>query len=146
MANVTVSHFVFATPSASFSTRQAQNGVSKYKGLRQSLSLIGKEEGLRGLYAGAGAHLARVAIGAVSLRCLEWYGKDVVLILFEKRASSRFVERLNRCIEILPEPLSNVIGYVTVVFYILPKLLCIMLVTTLSILPEGRPGPNAWPM
>lgn len=70
----------------------------------------------------------------------------MVLILYEKRISSRFVERLDGFFETLPEPLSNVVGYVVAVSYILPKLLAIMLVTTVSIMPEGRPGPNAWPM
>jgi Mitochondrial carrier protein len=39
---------------------QAKNGVFKYTGMWQSLKLIGKEEGRRGLYAGMGTHVARV--------------------------------------------------------------------------------------
>lgn len=39
---------------------QAKNGVFKYTGMWQSLRLIAKEEGRRGLYAGMGTHIARV--------------------------------------------------------------------------------------
>jgi len=38
----------------------AVDGVTKYKGMWQSLGLIAKEEGRAGLYAGMGTHLARV--------------------------------------------------------------------------------------
>ncbi|CAM9198311.1 unnamed protein product, partial [Hapterophycus canaliculatus] len=39
---------------------QARNGVYKYTGMWQSLVLVAKEEGRRGLYAGMGTHVARV--------------------------------------------------------------------------------------
>ncbi|CAM9907854.1 unnamed protein product [Scytosiphon promiscuus] len=39
---------------------QARNGVFKYTGMWQSLVLVAKEEGRRGLYAGMGTHVARV--------------------------------------------------------------------------------------
>ena len=39
---------------------QARNGAFKYRGMWQSLRLIAKEEGRRGLYAGMGTHIARV--------------------------------------------------------------------------------------
>mmetsp|Transcript_6544 Transcript_6544/g.9880 ORF Transcript_6544/g.9880 Transcript_6544/m.9880 type:complete len:377 (-) Transcript_6544:272-1402(-) len=46
---------------------QAQNGVYRYTGMFQSLALIGKEEGYRGLYAGMGTHLARVVPNSILL-------------------------------------------------------------------------------
>ncbi|KAG5184479.1 mitochondrial carrier domain-containing protein [Tribonema minus] len=39
---------------------QAKNGVFRYTGMWQSIMLIGKEEGRKGLYAGMGTHVARV--------------------------------------------------------------------------------------
>lgn len=39
---------------------QARHGTFKYRGMWQSLRLIAKEEGRRGLYAGMGTHIARV--------------------------------------------------------------------------------------
>ncbi|TFJ88619.1 hypothetical protein NSK_000188 [Nannochloropsis salina CCMP1776] len=39
---------------------QARNGAFKYRSMWQSLRLIAKEEGRRGLYAGMGTHVARV--------------------------------------------------------------------------------------
>lgn len=39
---------------------QARGGVFKYKGMWQTINLIGKEEGRQGLYAGMGMHLAKV--------------------------------------------------------------------------------------
>jgi len=39
---------------------QARNGAFKYRSMWQSLRLIAKEEGRRGLYAGMGTHIARV--------------------------------------------------------------------------------------
>jgi len=39
---------------------QAKNGIFKYTGMWQSLILIGREEGRKGLYAGMGTHIARV--------------------------------------------------------------------------------------
>lgn len=39
---------------------QARSGVFKYKGMWQTLSLIGKEEGRQGLYSGMGIHLVKV--------------------------------------------------------------------------------------
>ncbi len=39
---------------------QARHGTFKYRGMWQSLRLIAKEEGRRGLYAGMGTHVARV--------------------------------------------------------------------------------------
>lgn len=39
---------------------QARDGVFKYKGMWQTINLIGKEEGRQGLYAGMGLHIAKV--------------------------------------------------------------------------------------
>ena len=39
---------------------QARDGVFKYKGMWQTIGLIGKEEGRKGLYGGMGVHLAKV--------------------------------------------------------------------------------------
>ena len=39
---------------------QARHGAFKYKGMWQSIGLIAREEGRRGLYAGMGTHIARV--------------------------------------------------------------------------------------
>ena len=39
---------------------QARSGVFKYKGMWQTLALVGKEEGRKGLYAGMGMHLLKV--------------------------------------------------------------------------------------
>ncbi|CAM9802197.1 unnamed protein product [Ascophyllum nodosum] len=39
---------------------RAQNGVYKYTGMWQSMLLVAREEGRRGLYAGMGTHVARV--------------------------------------------------------------------------------------
>jgi len=39
---------------------QARSGVFKYKGMWQTLGIIGKEEGRKGLYAGMGTHLLKV--------------------------------------------------------------------------------------
>lgn len=39
---------------------QARHGSFKYRGMWQSLRLIAREEGRRGLYAGMGTHVARV--------------------------------------------------------------------------------------
>lgn len=50
--------FVLSCPS--YFLIQARNGVYKYTGMWQSLILVGKEEGRRGLYAGMGTHVARV--------------------------------------------------------------------------------------
>ncbi|KAG5181671.1 mitochondrial carrier domain-containing protein [Tribonema minus] len=46
---------------------QARNGVFKYTGMWQSLNLIGREEGVRGLYAGMATHVARVVPNAAIL-------------------------------------------------------------------------------
>lgn len=40
--------------------KKARNGVYKYTGMWQSLVLVAKEEGRRGLYAGMGTHVVRV--------------------------------------------------------------------------------------
>ena len=39
---------------------QARDGVFKYTGMWQTIGLIGKEEGRKGLYGGMGVHLAKV--------------------------------------------------------------------------------------
>lgn len=39
---------------------QARSGVFKYKGMWQTIGLIGREEGRNGLYAGMGVHLVKV--------------------------------------------------------------------------------------
>ena len=39
---------------------QARSGMFKYKGMWQTIGLIGKEEGRQGLYAGMGIHIAKV--------------------------------------------------------------------------------------
>lgn len=39
---------------------QARGGIFKYQGMWQTISLIAKEEGTSGLYAGMGVHLAKV--------------------------------------------------------------------------------------
>jgi len=39
---------------------QARSGVFKYRGMWQTIGLIGKEEGRKGLYAGMGMHLLKV--------------------------------------------------------------------------------------
>ncbi|KAL7465394.1 hypothetical protein ACHAXS_005716 [Conticribra weissflogii] len=39
---------------------QARNGVFKYKGMWQTIGLVAKEEGRKGLYGGMGVHLAKV--------------------------------------------------------------------------------------
>lgn len=49
----------FSSFPVSFSPK-ARNGVYKYTGMWQSLVLVAKEEGRRGLYAGMGTHVVRV--------------------------------------------------------------------------------------
>lgn len=39
---------------------QARNGVFKYKGMWQTIGVVAKEEGRRGLYSGMGVHLMKV--------------------------------------------------------------------------------------
>ena len=39
---------------------QARNGVFKYKGMWQTISVVAKEEGRKGLYSGMGVHLMKV--------------------------------------------------------------------------------------
>ncbi len=39
---------------------QARSGVFKYKGMWQTIGLIGREEGRKGLYAGMGIHIVKV--------------------------------------------------------------------------------------
>ena len=39
---------------------QARSGIFKYKGMWQTLGVIGREEGRKGLYAGMGMHLLKV--------------------------------------------------------------------------------------
>ena len=39
---------------------QARSGVFKYKGMWQTLNLIAREEGRKGLYSGMGIHLVKV--------------------------------------------------------------------------------------
>lgn len=54
----THAHTYFHTP---YRLReQARHGTFKYRGMWQSIRLIAKEEGRRGLYAGMGTHIARV--------------------------------------------------------------------------------------
>lgn len=55
--------------------------VPKYRGMIQSLRLIAKEEGRKGLYAGMGTHLARVVPNAA----LMFYTFEVVVKWIEKR-------------------------------------------------------------
>ena len=47
--------------SRSVGKKKSVNGVFKYTGMWQSLVLVAKEEGRRGLYAGMGTHVVRVA-------------------------------------------------------------------------------------
>lgn len=57
--------------------------VPKYRGMIQSLRLIAREEGRRGLYAGMGTHLARVVPNAA----LMFFTYEVVVKWIEKRQS-----------------------------------------------------------
>lgn len=60
---------------------QFVGAVPKYRGMVQSLRLIAREEGRRGLYAGMGTHLARVVPNAA----LMFYTFEVVVKWIEKR-------------------------------------------------------------
>lgn len=57
--------------------------IPKYRGMIQSLRIIAKEEGRRGLYAGMGTHLARVVPNAA----LMFFTYEVVVKWIEKRQS-----------------------------------------------------------
>jgi len=46
---------------------QRNSQIARYKGPLQGLALIAKEEGIKGLYAGMGAHLLRVVPNAAIL-------------------------------------------------------------------------------
>lgn len=56
----------------------------KYRGMIQSLRLIGREEGRKGLYAGMGTHLARVVPNAAVL----FFTYEVVVKWIEKRQAA----------------------------------------------------------
>ncbi|KAI0565028.1 Mitochondrial carrier [Gracilaria domingensis] len=59
--------------------------VPKYRGMIQSLRLIAREEGRKGLYAGMGTHLARVVPNAA----LMFFTYEVVVKWIEKRQENR---------------------------------------------------------
>jgi len=48
----------------------ARDGVFKYNGMFQTLGVIGREEGMRGLYAGMGTHVARVVPNSALMFCV----------------------------------------------------------------------------
>lgn len=58
--------------------------VPKYRGMIQSLRLIAREEGRKGLYAGMGTHLARVVPNAAVL----FFTYEVVVKWIEKRQAN----------------------------------------------------------
>ncbi|GMH99661.1 hypothetical protein TrLO_g1734 [Triparma laevis f. longispina] len=60
---------------------QAKNGVFKYTGMWKTISVIAKEEGSRGLYAGMGTHIARVVPNSAIMFC----AYEVVGELIRKR-------------------------------------------------------------
>lgn len=88
---------------------QAKNGVFKYTGMWQSMLLVAREEGRRGLYAGMGTHVARVVSLFLLLRILAiifsrtgfWVGRrgeDDVQEFFSKRKVSVWVLLVIFCI------------------------------------------------
>ena len=63
---------------------QARNGVFKYKGMWQTIGLVAKEEGRKGLYSGMGVHLMKVvpnsAIMFLTYEVVNsWLGKFTVV-------------------------------------------------------------------
>lgn len=68
-----ISRFFYVLPlslarslARSAKNKKSVNGVFKYTGMWQSLVLVAKEEGRRGLYAGMGTHVVRVVSAASS--------------------------------------------------------------------------------
>jgi len=64
---------------------QARNGVFKYKGMWQTIGVIGKEEGRKGLYGGMGVHLLKVvpnsAIMFLTYEIVQtWLGRSFTVI------------------------------------------------------------------
>ncbi|CDF40797.1 unnamed protein product [Chondrus crispus] len=66
--------------------------VPKYRGMIQSLRVIAREEGRRGLYAGMGTHLARVVPNAA----LMFFTYEVVVKWIEKRQAATPMKRDNQ--------------------------------------------------
>lgn len=64
--------------------------VPKYRGMIQSLKLIGREEGRRGLYAGMGTHLARVVPNAA----LMFFTYETVVKAIERRQRREYEARI----------------------------------------------------
>lgn len=70
----------------------------KYTGMWQSLVLVAKEEGRRGLYAGMGTHVARV----VSAKSAERLRARVKVFFFwscvqhARRRSTKFIDALGK--------------------------------------------------
>ncbi|KAM3577434.1 hypothetical protein VYU27_000597 [Nannochloropsis oceanica] len=74
---------------------QARNGAFKYRSMWQSLRLIAKEEGRRGLYAGMGTHIARVVPNtAIMFLSFELVNTFLGRRFTEKQAAGDAAQRL----------------------------------------------------